>query len=321
MQASRRRNSPWRRRLWRPRRPQTRNAESCSARRRPSRGSIGRRFCGARTTSMCSRALAARRLRFIALVTERRGHRAPATEPRAPTTQPVRARAGVTDAVRLGPHAGLRVARGLSCGRGDVTSGFAGRCAEVRALRGEERGLWGWMSLSGARWGPGGASVGAGRGGPCGFSTSYPLLGRGGPLAAHLRVRGPTSARPSWRKRGRGRYGESVARELSEARLHRHFVEDEGGYRIRRDVRDLCVFARHDVTQDPPFSAMDLVGPRAGDRQGGGLGRRERLGVACRRRSRGSARRSAGPTEDSGTRPTKCDSLATRTWPPFAGCI
>jgi two-component system CheB/CheR fusion protein len=84
----------------------------------------------------------------------------------------------------------------------------------------------------------------------------------GAGLSLPIRVFG-TDLSPTIVERARaGRYGESVARELSEARLHRFFVEDEGGYRIRRDVRDLCVFARHDVTQDPPFSAMDLVSCR-----------------------------------------------------------
>jgi hypothetical protein len=83
------------------------------------------------------------RLRFIALVTEREAIAAPAGESRTPDDAARESPRAVTDAVRYGPPAGLRVARGLSCGRGDVTSGFARRCAEVRALRGEKRGLGG----------------------------------------------------------------------------------------------------------------------------------------------------------------------------------
>jgi hypothetical protein len=83
------------------------------------------------------------RIRFIALVTEREAIAAPAGESRTPDDAASESPRAVTDAVRYGPPAGLRVARGLSCGRGDVTSGFARRCAEVRALRGEKRGLGG----------------------------------------------------------------------------------------------------------------------------------------------------------------------------------
>src|SRR6185503_3285413 len=35
-----------------------------------------------------------------------------------------------------------------------------------------------------------------------------------------------------------------------------------GDYRILKDVRDLCLFARQDVTRDPPFSRLDLISCR-----------------------------------------------------------
>jgi two-component system CheB/CheR fusion protein len=59
-----------------------------------------------------------------------------------------------------------------------------------------------------------------------------------------------------------GAYTESIERDVSRIRLERFFAKTATGYQIRRDVRDLCVFARHDVTRDPPFSAMDLVSCR-----------------------------------------------------------
>ena len=59
-----------------------------------------------------------------------------------------------------------------------------------------------------------------------------------------------------------GRYPESIEHEVSQGRLQRFFTEDLGAYQIRRDLRDLCVFAKHDVTRDPPFSGMDLVSCR-----------------------------------------------------------
>jgi two-component system CheB/CheR fusion protein len=63
-------------------------------------------------------------------------------------------------------------------------------------------------------------------------------------------------------KAHRARYADSIEADVSSGRLQRFFTRDEGGYRVRRDVRDLCVFAKHDVTRDPPFSAMDLVSCR-----------------------------------------------------------
>jgi len=59
-----------------------------------------------------------------------------------------------------------------------------------------------------------------------------------------------------------GTYPLSITEEVSEERLARFFVRSNGGYRIRESVRDTCVFARHDVTRDPPFSRVDLVSCR-----------------------------------------------------------
>jgi two-component system, chemotaxis family, CheB/CheR fusion protein len=59
-----------------------------------------------------------------------------------------------------------------------------------------------------------------------------------------------------------GRFPVSIEANVSPARLKRFFTQDERGYCIRHDIRDLCVFARHDVTCDPPFSTMDLISCR-----------------------------------------------------------
>lgn len=59
-----------------------------------------------------------------------------------------------------------------------------------------------------------------------------------------------------------GKYGASIESDVSPGRLQRFFTKMEGGYQIRKDIRDLCVFARQDVTRDPPFSGMDLVSCR-----------------------------------------------------------
>lgn len=58
------------------------------------------------------------------------------------------------------------------------------------------------------------------------------------------------------------RFTTSIENELAEARIRRFFTKTPDGYKIRRDVRDLCVFATHDVTRDPPFATMDLISCR-----------------------------------------------------------
>jgi two-component system CheB/CheR fusion protein len=56
-----------------------------------------------------------------------------------------------------------------------------------------------------------------------------------------------------------GLYPENIAADVSPERLQRFFTRSDGGYRVRQVVRDLCVFARQDVTRDPPFSKIDLI--------------------------------------------------------------
>jgi two-component system CheB/CheR fusion protein len=56
-----------------------------------------------------------------------------------------------------------------------------------------------------------------------------------------------------------GIYPEGIEASVSAERLRRFFVKEEGGYRIRKAVRDLCVFSRHDIVRDPPFAHLDLI--------------------------------------------------------------
>jgi len=59
-----------------------------------------------------------------------------------------------------------------------------------------------------------------------------------------------------------GLYAKSLAQDVSPERLRRFFVEEEGGYRINKALREMVVFARQNLMSDPPFSRMDLVSCR-----------------------------------------------------------
>src|SRR5262245_12104663 len=60
-----------------------------------------------------------------------------------------------------------------------------------------------------------------------------------------------------------GLYSQSIVNDVSPERLRRFFVKTLRGYRISKQVRGMCVFARHNILTDPPFSRMDMV--RCGD--------------------------------------------------------
>jgi two-component system CheB/CheR fusion protein len=59
-----------------------------------------------------------------------------------------------------------------------------------------------------------------------------------------------------------GVYYKDIAGDVSPERLRRFFVEVDGSYRICKQIRDLCVFSRHNVLADPPFSRIDLISCR-----------------------------------------------------------
>ncbi len=59
-----------------------------------------------------------------------------------------------------------------------------------------------------------------------------------------------------------GLYPKDIAQDVSPERLRRFFTEVDGGYRISKAIRDACIFSRHDVLSDPPFSRIDLISCR-----------------------------------------------------------
>jgi two-component system CheB/CheR fusion protein len=56
-----------------------------------------------------------------------------------------------------------------------------------------------------------------------------------------------------------GSYSRAISEHVSPDRLARFFVPVEGGHRVTERLREMCVFAHHDVTRDPPFGQIDLV--------------------------------------------------------------
>ena len=59
-----------------------------------------------------------------------------------------------------------------------------------------------------------------------------------------------------------GVYPATITNDVSPERLARFFVKVDSGYQIVKAVRETCIFARQDVTKDPPFSRMDIVSCR-----------------------------------------------------------
>jgi two-component system CheB/CheR fusion protein len=56
-----------------------------------------------------------------------------------------------------------------------------------------------------------------------------------------------------------GLYSKNDLQNITPKRLQRFFTRVDNGYRIVKAIRDLCVFAPHNVFKDPPFSRIDLI--------------------------------------------------------------
>ena len=59
-----------------------------------------------------------------------------------------------------------------------------------------------------------------------------------------------------------GRYPESIAADVSPARLARFFTQEDHSYRVVPELRGTVVFTAQDVLADPPFSRLDLISCR-----------------------------------------------------------
>ncbi|HTB13323.1 MAG TPA: CheR family methyltransferase [Bryobacteraceae bacterium] len=57
-------------------------------------------------------------------------------------------------------------------------------------------------------------------------------------------------------------YPESIQSDVSPERLNKFFTRTDTGYRIAKQIRESCIFARHDLIKDPPFSQLDVVSCR-----------------------------------------------------------
>ncbi|HKB44202.1 MAG TPA: chemotaxis protein CheB, partial [Chitinophagaceae bacterium] len=56
-----------------------------------------------------------------------------------------------------------------------------------------------------------------------------------------------------------GLYSKSAVENISAERLRRFFTKMDGHYQVVKNIREVCIFATHNLIKDPPFSRMDLI--------------------------------------------------------------
>ena len=79
------------------------------------------------------------------------------------------------------------------------------------------------------------------------------------PDAPRISIYGTDINEQSLRRARAAFYTEQAVNGVSPERLARFFTPAPGGYKITKALRELCVFAAHDVTRDPPYSRIDLA--------------------------------------------------------------
>ena len=63
-------------------------------------------------------------------------------------------------------------------------------------------------------------------------------------------------------KARQGVFPDNIAADVSPERLSRYFAREEHGYRLRKEIRELVIFAPQDLIRDPPFTKLDIVSCR-----------------------------------------------------------
>jgi two-component system CheB/CheR fusion protein len=59
-----------------------------------------------------------------------------------------------------------------------------------------------------------------------------------------------------------GFYPASIKADVSPERLRQFFTKEGNGYRIKKNIREMLVFAPQNIIKDPPFTKLDLISCR-----------------------------------------------------------
>ena len=63
-------------------------------------------------------------------------------------------------------------------------------------------------------------------------------------------------------KARKGFFPETITAQVSAERLSRFFVKEAAGYRVSKEIREMVIFAPHNLIMTPPFTKLDLLSCR-----------------------------------------------------------
>jgi two-component system CheB/CheR fusion protein len=59
-----------------------------------------------------------------------------------------------------------------------------------------------------------------------------------------------------------GFYPPNIAQDVTPERLRRFFIKEDAGYRVKKEIREMVVFATQNIIKDPPFTKLDILSCR-----------------------------------------------------------
>ncbi len=61
---------------------------------------------------------------------------------------------------------------------------------------------------------------------------------------------------------GKGIYNADITKHISPERIEKHFIKEGDKYRVTSELRNLVIFAKHDIVKNPPYCNMQLISCR-----------------------------------------------------------
>lgn len=60
----------------------------------------------------------------------------------------------------------------------------------------------------------------------------------------------------------KGFYPPNIATDISSERLKKFFIREENGYQVKKEIREMIIYATQNIIKDPPFTKLDLISCR-----------------------------------------------------------
>ena len=89
------------------------------------------------------------------------------------------------------------------------------------------------------------------------FKTALERMGS--PSSVSLQIFGTDVDNDAIDRARKGFFSANIVADVSPERLDRFFAREGQGFRVKREIREMVVFAPQNVTMDPPFTRLDVV--------------------------------------------------------------